>query len=491
MASKRSQTSPPSTQGTLFNLETLAPSYVPQRPEAAPVASTEEKPVAKAVTAKKRSYQKRGRPASTVVRGRNTLLAGPPEKLSALGKELADFREFGTATIFRQLEFDSPVTGKKHVVPIFVNEFWTSKQRDAHSLHEVSYRACFKPQLPHFFIQRLTRPGDVVYDPFMGRGTTPIEAAFMGRVPWGADANPLSLALVPCRVKPPTPAEFKERLADLDLSRVDSEPWEELLVFYHADTLREITALKDYFLRRTAEGTLDAADEFIRMVSINRLTGHSPGFFSVYSLPPNQAVSIASQKRINVKRNQVPEKRNVKAIIQKKGLQLLQDLTGDERNTMCLVQSGSVFIQGFANQRSSLPDSSVQLVVTSPPFLNVVQYEIDNWLRCWFIGLDAAKLGLTTPSKLPEWVEIMTNTLRELHRVVKPGGYVAFEVGEVQGGFALDEVIAPAGVEVGFELELIFINAQEFTKTSNCWGVENQALGTNTNRIVVLRKPLN
>ena len=59
-------------------------------------------------------------------------------------------------------------------IDYFVNEFWTARQRQAHRLHEISYRACFKPQLPAFFIDRLTEPGDTVYDPFMGRGTTPL-----------------------------------------------------------------------------------------------------------------------------------------------------------------------------------------------------------------------------------------------------------------------------------------------------------------------------
>ena len=53
----------------------------------------------------------------------------------------------------------------------------TARQRQASSLQEISYRACFKPQLPRFFIERLTQPGEVVYDPFMGRGTTVVEAA--------------------------------------------------------------------------------------------------------------------------------------------------------------------------------------------------------------------------------------------------------------------------------------------------------------------------
>ena len=49
-----------------------------------------------------------------------------------------------------------------------VRQFWTSRQRQASSIHEVSYRACFKPQLPRFFINILTRKGDIVYDPFSG-----------------------------------------------------------------------------------------------------------------------------------------------------------------------------------------------------------------------------------------------------------------------------------------------------------------------------------
>ena len=74
----------------------------------------------------------------------------------------------------------------------FANEFWTARQRQAHSIHEISYRASFKPQLPEFFIERLTGVGDTVYDPFSGRGTTAVQAALMGRRPIANDINPLS-----------------------------------------------------------------------------------------------------------------------------------------------------------------------------------------------------------------------------------------------------------------------------------------------------------
>ena len=98
------------------------------------------------------------------------------------------------------------------------NEYWTSGQRQAHSLHEISYRACFKAQLPHFFISRLTNPGDAVYDPFMGRGTTLLEAWLLGRKPIGNDINPLSLALLEPRLASPTLEEISHRLNGIDLT---------------------------------------------------------------------------------------------------------------------------------------------------------------------------------------------------------------------------------------------------------------------------------
>ena len=64
-------------------------------------------------------------------------------------------------------------------VPVYEAELWTSRQRQASPIHEVSYRACFKPQLPAYFINHLTREGDIVYDPFSGRGTTALEAALL------------------------------------------------------------------------------------------------------------------------------------------------------------------------------------------------------------------------------------------------------------------------------------------------------------------------
>jgi hypothetical protein len=401
----------------------------------------------------------------------------------ALQKELAGFSEFGTQTRKATLTVDG--CGE---VPVFINEFWTAKQRQASSLHEVSYRACFKPQLPRFFIERLTRPGAVVYDPFMGRGTTLIEAALMGRTPYGCDINPLSLVLAQPRLNPPALSEIYERLHEIDFASTSEWP-DRLLVFYHPETLREICALKKYLIDRKEHGDLDQVDRWIWMVAANRLTGHSAGFFSVYTLPPNQAVSIESQAKINRRLGLKPPRRYVPELILRKSKQLLSDLAAAHRFQLAACAKRSFLMTGSADKTPEIGSNSVELIVTSPPFLDVVDYEQDNWLRAWFCGIDIARLQIWQIKNVRDWEGRMTGFFREANRVLRPGGWVAFEVGEVRGGkIRLETSALRAGIEAGLRPVLVLINDQIFTKTSNCWGVENLKKGTNTNRVILLQK---
>jgi len=403
-----------------------------------------------------------------------------------LARELGAFREFGARTLTSQVEWRTP-EGVARTTPLLQNEFWTSRQRAAHSLHEISYRACFKPQLPRFFIERLTAPGDVVHDPFMGRGTTPLEAALLGRTPYGSDLNPLSRFLVRPRLAPPSMADIQDRLARIPRQGGPSGP-EDLLVFFHPETLGEICALRHYLLERRATDALDEVDEWLAMVALNRLTGHSTGFFSVYTLPPNQAVSVKSQRRINERRAQVPPRRKVADLILRKSRQLFKDCTMDEIAALRRISGKARLWTAPARETPGIADESVDLVVTSPPFLNVVNYTLDNWMRCWFAGIETDLVQLTTTASLDAWQEAMTQVLLELRRVLRPGGHVAFEVGEVRkGSLLLETAVLPCGWAAGLEPELVLVNAQNFTKTANCWGVGNNAKGTNSNRVVLLR----
>lgn len=383
-----------------------------------------------------------------------------------------------------------PVSIQSKQVLKFINEFWTSKQRQAAAIHEISYRACFKAQLPRFFIELLTKENDLVYDPFSGRGTTVIEAGLLGRKIIANDINPLSRILSEPRFTIPQLWEVESRLEEIQVDR-NKKAQLDLSMFYHPHTEGEIVSLKNYLDTKKQTKQEDKLDRWIQMIATNRLTGHSTGFFSVYTLPPNQAVTAESQLKINQKRNQKPEYRDVKKIILKKSKSLIRNLDKKERENLVKVGQDARFLNKDARETREIEPQSVQLTVTSPPFLDIVQYSQDNWLRCWFNSIDDREIAqkITTSKTVEDWCEIMSGVFQELFRITKPGGWVAFEVGEVKkGSLSLDEYVVPMGREVGFQCLGIVINFQEFTKTSNIWGVNNNSCGTNTNRIVVFKK---
>ena len=404
------------------------------------------------------------------------------ESTDSLVEELVKFRDFRRAT-----RVDNVVIDGSRLLHL-ENEFWTSKQRAASSLHEISYRACFKPQLPRFFIERLTDPEDVVYDPFLGRGTTMIEAALLGRRVAGCDINPLSSILTAPRLRPPTIRDVREQLALVDWN-YDGEVNQELLTFYHPNTLREIYALRSHLMRRNGNDDNSDVDDWTRMVATNRLTGHSAGFFSVYTLPPNQALTPKRQQKINEMRRQSPPRRSVPDLIIRKSESLLETVTEFDRSRLRKASSDAVLWTRSADHTPEIKNNSVNLIVTSPPFLDVVDYATDNWLRCWFNGIDEAKIDIWTFRKPEEWVSAMQRVFRELRRVLKQDAFIAFEVGEVRRGkLKMEELVIPAAKAAKLKPVFVLINTQEFTKTSNCWGVTNQVAGTNTNRVILLQK---
>lgn len=375
-------------------------------------------------------------------------------------------------------------------IPKYINEFWTSGQRKSSSIHEISYRACFKAQLPKFFIELLTEQGDLVYDPFSGRGTTVIEAGLLRRNIISNDINPLSEILSYPRFFIPSIKKIEDRLNKIKLDK-KSKADIDLSMFYDSLTEAEIVSIRNYLREKKEKGKEDDTDKWIRMIATNRLTGHSKGFFSVYTLPPNQAVLQNRQIKINKKLKQKPEYKDTKTIIIKKSRNLIKNLNENDIKNLKKAGKKGVFLTGDAGNTSSIPSETVSLTVTSPPFLNVVQYSTDNWLRCWFNSLDDREISkkITMTRKLNEWSEIMLGVFKELYRITGKNGWVAFEVGEVRKGkIKLDEYVVPIGLKAGFTCRSILINSQNFTKTSNIWGIKNNDYGTNSNRIIIYQK---
>jgi DNA modification methylase len=372
----------------------------------------------------------------------------------------------------------------------FRGELWTSTQRQMHSLHyAVSYRASFKPELPEFCIGRYSAPGDIVLDPFSGRGTTALQAALMGRVPYASDANPLATLLTAAKLQPAALDEVVLRLHEIDLLRpVPLQAYKEMLSpFYHPDTYRELINL-----RLAIKNRPDRINKFIELLAISRLHGHSGGFFSVYSFP-QISIPPERQELINKKRRQEPEYRPVIPRIIKKAAQSLRDGLHGEFHTFA---DKGVVRRSDARSITWLQRNSVDLIVGSPPFLDKVDYLTDNWLEFWFSGISPRSFQnqMMMSASVDEWRSFIRDVLREALRVIKPNSFIILEVGEVEtdeGTIYLDEVLGEEAerirdTEKFLRVEEVLVNQQSFSKLSNCFQVENNRKGTNSNRLVVL-----
>ncbi len=378
--------------------------------------------------------------------------------------------------------------------PVHRGEFWTARQRQMHPVHySVSYRASFKPELPDFFMQRYLTGRSVVLDPFGGRGTTALQANLNGHAAVHNDISPVSVFISSSRKSIPPIERIAARLESLDLARL-GRPWtpeekDRFSPFFHERTFRELIGLRSVWMDERHDDELN----YIMLTALTRLHGHSDGFFSAYSFP-QISIPPEAQRRNNEKRGVMPGYRNVAERILKKAR---RDLSRPIPDAFHTASRSNRYLRGDARTLKGVRANSVDLIVTSPPFLDKVDYAKDNWMRAWFIGVEeeVRSLSMAVFSDPEEWLAFMKDAILEMGRVLRVGGRAVIEVGEVEYGnriLYLEELLAslfPLRLRSGtLRVEELFLHTQEFTKLANCWDVKNNEKGTNTNRCLVIRK---
>ena len=405
----------------------------------------------------------------------------------------------------QELESTSKLT-----CPVWQGELWTARQRQMHRLHYVvSYRASFKPELPDFFIRHFllkeNKKKAIVLDPFGGRGTTLIQANLLGLSGLHNDLNPVSLFLARARQSIPPLKDLIARTESLPLEldkekvgkkcsiqySIPNRDRRRLLPFFEESTLYEIFNLRSLLLSTKLYKDRELA--YIALTALSRLHGHSDGFLSVYSFP-QISIMPAAQMKNNLKSGYKPEYRPLKPRIIRK---LKTDLSMPLPTGFAKAASKNRYLQADARKLYAIDSNSVDLIITSPPFLNKVDYQKDNWMRAWFLDAEESidKSPPTMIADLQGWCDFMEAVMLEMGRVLKPKAHAVIEVGEVSIGSKqqnLEEAMAvrlPLKVDGGLlKVKEVFINQQEFTKLSHCWSVANNKKGTNSNRCLILQK---
>jgi len=358
-------------------------------------------------------------------------------------------------------------------------------------LHEVAFRACFKPALPRFFVEKLTDDGDTVVDPFMGRGTTVLSAVLHNRIGWGCDASPVSHALAAGRLLRSFPSW--EQVSDtLDyalgwgpLCPTDKVFEETFSPFFTKGMFSDIYRLRSYLMEHDRP-----TDRWLRMLVLSRLTGHSSWFLSCRTMPPNSQILPDRQRGLNERAGIAPVDKDIRECLHRKHRSLLRTMSPPKEERIGeAIRRGSRVELGSC---TSLQVPRFHLVITSPPFLDVVDYAQENWMRHWFLGQsprEAMEKGTNkglSLSKLADWRKLMLRSFVHLKNAKEPGGVIAFEAGCVRNDKVdLAAELFSCGIEAGLEPLGVVIHKKDFTKTSHCWGVDNNTKGTNDQRVVL------
>lgn len=320
---------------------------------------------------------------------------------------------------------------------------WDLKQRQGPALHRIcAYQASFPPQLPAFFLDRYPA-AKTVLDPFCGRGTTLLEASLRGKVAHGCDLFPVARALSKVKLRCPPREEVLEQIDAFDLAESDAPPIpDELAPFYHPETWIQLWNLR--------ESIPDAA---VTALALGRMHGHSPGFFSAFTF---NVVSLPSHRvrALNEKHGTVPEPRDVKAILRKAAERFIPELGHNGRGAVHAADARNI----------PLADGSVDLVITSPPFLDIVDYEGVNWLRSWFIEPNPCfrtidRAPPTVLADVDEYVTFLAEVLEELRRLLAPAGTIVFEVGPIKRKHALIDLVEDAGWRAGLGIVEVLENS--------------------------------
>ncbi len=379
--------------------------------------------------------------------------------------------------------------------------------RWGHSMQTMcSYHGMFPAKVAHYFIQRYSRPGDVVLDPFSGRGTVPLQARVEGRVAVCNDLNPLAYVLSRAKVNPPSWDSVQEFLTSLEEGYQRSHAREpnapaDIRMLYHPNTLRQLCYIRDHLLSKPI--TQWSPDEL--MIS-GALAGIMHGSFrrdgtSQYlsiSMPNTFSMSPTYvEKYIRDNRLVRPDQDVFECLRDKLARLYLDDTSGLPGRAYQL--DATSLLKG-----RSLRANSVDLIVTSPPYLQVVNYGTANWIRLWLLGLDEVgrergagrkqlDAALDHNHTYASYKDFMHRTLQGVRRVLKRHGVAAIVIGDVADpGRDPRPLAAQIWNDVGSEtgLELLGLVEDQLpvqNKVSRIWG-ETKGQATARDCALVLRR---
>ncbi len=344
----------------------------------------------------------------------------------------------------RQLPLPLPAGDDARLPRLSIATDWKTLPRSwPHALHPVcTYLGSLPPALTHDLVARWSRPGDVVLDPFCGRGTVPFQAALERRIGVGIDRSPLAHLLTAAVLDPPARRDLLTRTELLRIRWTETRhDWRgralemravgEAASFFHPETLAQLLMVRADLRRdEPVDGFLLAA--LAGILHGRRASALTDAMPNTFSMSPTYATRWLAAR--DAERGTGRPDRDLFALLARRIMWLLRDgrpatrgiaIAGDAR--------AAGRLSGDALRRRGLPER-VRLVVTSPPYLGLVRYGRANWLRLWLLGEDPTRVdaSLDTPRSAVESCELLRQVLTDLRPILADDAIVVCILGDVE-----------------------------------------------------------
>jgi hypothetical protein len=271
----------------------------------------------------------------------------------------------------------------------------------------------------------------IVFDAFCGKGTTLLAARLLGYPAYGMDVAPEAIVC--------TAAKLSNVTFDSVQHYIDGLPWNQssddhvpdsVRIFFHEEVLRQLMSVRSRLLRDHFDASANVRDNatFALASLLGILHGHSSFSLSIssahaYAMAPRYVSRYAQKHGLE------PPLRDVKACLLEKVRRCLREST--HPSVPSDVRLGSAI-----DCQTVFPEliGRVDLILTSPPYLNAQTYAKDNWLRLWFLGHDHKELkkNYIETGSPRKYHELMTRVFEQLASMLKVGGHLICISGDVR-----------------------------------------------------------
>ena len=246
------------------------------------------------------------------------------------------------------------------------------------------YFAMFPEAFAERWIRDLTSPGEIVLDPFCGRGTTPFQALLMNREAVCSDINPVAYCITKAKTNSPKKTKVMNKINVLNDTYDGSEyqnKKNELPEFfkyaYDENVLLQIIYLRESLNWRGS--TIDAMIAALVLGSLHGESQKSNCYLSnqmphVISTKPNYSIRYWKKHRLH------PPKKNVFELLRNRLEYRYKSKPTERRAKVLLTDIRELPFRKMKDY------GEIRYVITSPPYMNVTSFEEDQWLRLWFLG---------------------------------------------------------------------------------------------------------